>query len=551
MPGWSCGDGHPLLPGSRGRDGQGTAGGVFNYSGTISLLNTVVAGNTAPNGSPDVAGAFVSSGFNLIGNSQGATGLSINDYQNVAAGLGPLQDNGGPTFTCVLHQGSLAIGTGTSVGAPTIDQRSVPRPPNQVDIGAFQVATLITPAVTWSNPADISYPTPLGAAQLNATVGVEGTLQYAPPTGTVLAAGANQILTVVFTPSDLSKYTAATNSLTINVLKADQKIIFDAIGNHQIGDPPLLLSAGASSGLPVSFSVISGPAKVTGNLLTLGSSSGLVTVRASQTGDANHNAAPSVDRTFVLGTFPLPVISVQPNDQPVNAGDRVTFVVEASNGPLQYQWRFDGKAIQNEVGSTLVLTRVRATQAGPYDVIVSNPSGSVSSRVAVLTVNIASGSPLIVNQPQNQNLRVGEATTFTVVTAGASPLYYQWLQGQSGDTSGLIAGATNASYLAVNVTTNTMLWVNVKNAYGTTDSDTALVTMFPANAARLKLQMIAGQAGLTIDGIKNTTYRIEYSTDLGANTWTNLLDLVLPVSPFTFFDSKSVTPERFYRAVTP
>jgi Immunoglobulin domain len=538
-------------PASNGTEGQGIGGAIYNYAGVVNLLNTVVSGSNATSASPDLAGPFTSSGFNLIGNNQGVSGLSILDFQNVAANLGPLQDNGGSTLTCALLQGSPAIGAGTANGAPLIDQRGVPRPPNHVDIGAFQLATLITPAVAWSNPADIVYPRPLGAAQLIATVGVEGTLRYSPPAGTVLSAGANQLLTVVFTPTDLSKYTAATNNVTINVLKANQTITFDPIGNHPIGDPPILLSASTSSGLPVSFSLISGPAKLTGNLLTLGSTSGLVTVRASQAGDANHNPAPSVDQAFVLGTFPLPVISVQPSDQNVNAGDRVTFNVDASNGPLQYQWHFDGKAIQSEVASTLVLARVKATQAGPYDVIVSNPSGSVTSRVAVLTVNIPAGSPVIVSQPQDQNVRVGEATTFSVVAAGAHPFSFQWYQGPSGDTSRLIAGATNASYLALNLTTNTVLWVNVENSYGTADSEAAVVTMFPANAARLKLQMIAGQASLTIDGILGTTYRIEYSTDLGANTWTNLLDLTLPISPFTFFDSSSLTRERFYRAVTP
>jgi hypothetical protein len=43
----------------------------------------------------------VTTGFNLIGNNQGATNLSINDFQNVPANLNALQDNGGPTLTCV------------------------------------------------------------------------------------------------------------------------------------------------------------------------------------------------------------------------------------------------------------------------------------------------------------------------------------------------------------------------------------------------------------------------------------------------------------------
>jgi len=106
------------------------------------VVNTIIAGNAANSSSPDLCGAFISSGFNLIGNSQGATDLSINDFQNEAANLGSLQDNGGFTLTCVPLQGSLAIGYGTSAGAPRTDQRGVPRPRNGVvDMGAVQTVT--------------------------------------------------------------------------------------------------------------------------------------------------------------------------------------------------------------------------------------------------------------------------------------------------------------------------------------------------------------------------------------------------------------------------
>jgi hypothetical protein len=125
------------IPGS---DGQASGGGIYNLFGTVSLLNTIASGNTAGNSSPDLYGAFVTTGFNLIGNNEGATNLSINDFQNVPANLKPLQDNGGPTLTCVPQQGSLAISYGTSTGAPRTDQRGVPRPPvGSCDIGAVQV----------------------------------------------------------------------------------------------------------------------------------------------------------------------------------------------------------------------------------------------------------------------------------------------------------------------------------------------------------------------------------------------------------------------------
>ena len=137
------GTGGQVAPGGQaGNGGQGIGGGIFNIGGTITLLNTIIASNGAQNSSPDLYGNFTTTGYNLIGNIQGATNLSIFDFQNVVANLGPFQDNGGATLTCAPLHGSLAIGNGTSAGAPTIDQRGVPRPQGGAfDIGAVQAVT--------------------------------------------------------------------------------------------------------------------------------------------------------------------------------------------------------------------------------------------------------------------------------------------------------------------------------------------------------------------------------------------------------------------------
>ncbi len=522
------------------------ANGLFNYSGTVNLCNTLIANNES-----DVYGKFVSSGFNLIGNSHGATGLSVNDYQDVPANIGPLQDNGGPTFTHALLQGSLAIGAGTSVGAPTVDQRGVARPIGRCDIGAFQFITLIVPTITWNSPTDIIYSAALSSKQLNASATAAGVLTYNPPAGTVLLPGSNQVLRVVFTPTDSSRYTGTSNSVMINVLKANQTIAFNPLDNKKIGDAPVILSASASSGLPVTFSLISGPATLIGNLLSLGSSNGWIVVRASQAGNTNYNAAPNVDGSFYLGTLPLPIILSQPFSQTLSPGDRLTLTVVATNGPLNYQWRFVGSPIPGQTGSSLVLGRVQASQGGPYDVIVSNPSGSVTSRIAMLTVNVVPGSPIIIQQPLNLNLRLGENALLSVFANGSPPFLYQWYRGLSGDTTSPIPGATNANY-TVGPSSNSVYWVNVRNPLGSADSDSASIIIFPANAAKLRLQMYSGLPGLIIDGVTGTTYRIEYSKGLTPTNWTKVIDLSLPSNPFTFIDTGAVNaPSRFYRAVVP
>ena len=74
--------------------------------------------------------------------------------------------------------------------------------------------------LVWLTPTDITYGTPLGTAQLNALANAAGTYAYTPPTGTIPDVGSNQTLTVIFTPSDAANFSAATQSVSINVLPA-------------------------------------------------------------------------------------------------------------------------------------------------------------------------------------------------------------------------------------------------------------------------------------------------------------------------------------------
>ncbi len=86
---------------------------------------------------------------------------------------------------------------------------------------------------------------------------------------------------------------------SFTVAKANQIITFNPLPNRAIGEPPFMVSATSSSGLQVGFNLVSGPAAISGNTLTL-TNTGTVAVRASQSGDANYDAASSVDQRFTI-----------------------------------------------------------------------------------------------------------------------------------------------------------------------------------------------------------------------------------------------------------
>ncbi|HEX8150251.1 MAG TPA: MBG domain-containing protein [Pyrinomonadaceae bacterium] len=107
---------------------------------------------------------------------------------------------------------------------------SIPETANHT-AGASQPAAVkvnrATPVINWANPSAVVYGTPLGGAQLNAAAtrgaggpAVDGVYAYTPAAGKVLDVGNGQTLHVEFTPADAANYTAASQDVTINVVRA-------------------------------------------------------------------------------------------------------------------------------------------------------------------------------------------------------------------------------------------------------------------------------------------------------------------------------------------
>jgi hypothetical protein len=116
-------------------------------------------------------------------------------------------------------------------------------------------------------------------------------------TTTSLSVGSHSITASY--PGDNNSLASTSTVVTQVVNKADQFITFTALSDKTYGDAPFNLSATASSGLPVSFQILSGPATVSGTTVTItGAGSGAV--RASQAGDGNYNAAPDFDESFTV-----------------------------------------------------------------------------------------------------------------------------------------------------------------------------------------------------------------------------------------------------------
>jgi hypothetical protein len=172
-------------------------------------------------------------------------------------------------------------------------------------------------------------------------------------------------------------------------------------------------------------------------------------------------------------------------------------------------------------------------------VTVSNSIGYAISAPATLAVL---SPPQVLSQPSSQIGYWGKSVTLTVTAVGNSPLSYQWLKNATA-----IVGATGSSLFLTNLQMADAgnYLVVVTNAYGSTTSSNAYLTMNPAGVS------LALYSGITIDGVVGLTYGIQYSTDLSnTNGWRGMANVTLSVPTELWFDVQPASqPQRYYRVV--
>ena len=88
-----------------------------------------------------------------------------------------------------------------------------------------------------------------------------------------------------------------------------------------------------------------------------------------------------------------PSITIQPSGGSVLVGSNITLTVQAiGSAPLRYQWQISGANLAGQTNTSLAILDVVSTNPTPYDVIVTNAFGSVTSAVVNVTAVIVGSS---------------------------------------------------------------------------------------------------------------------------------------------------------------
>jgi hypothetical protein len=184
--------------------------------------------------------------------------------------------------------------------------------------GQYSGTGIATPTGT------ISYTIGTGNAQLAA-------ISSGTATVSIPSTQASGLYTVAVTYAGDTDYSAATAlSFQVQVGQQAQTIAFNSLTPVTYGAAPITLSATATSGLPVTFTVKSGPATLNGNVLTA-TGAGSVVIAADQAGNTLWQAATEVTQTLTIGKAAPAAIGLASSSNPVLVQNAVTLTATVSS----------------------------------------------------------------------------------------------------------------------------------------------------------------------------------------------------------------------------
>lgn len=179
-----------------------------------------------------------------------------------------------------------------------------------------------------------------------------------------------------------------------------QAITFPQIANKLISDPPFQLLASASSGLPVSYEIVSGPATLNGDMVTLDGVPGEVTIKVSQPGDGTYDPAvdlfntfqvidPALNTPFIDGRSPLAGDVYVPTLKPIQlaAISNIAYPELFSVDDLVFEINGD-EIIPKDWGNEHYTAWWAPPAYGSYDVNIKATNNFGATSIETISINV-------------------------------------------------------------------------------------------------------------------------------------------------------------------
>ena len=256
-----------------------------------------------------------------------ATGTVTFTFGNVTLGTVTISD-GAATAVATLNVTSLPIGTDSLTATYSGDSNFATSTGSlqYIIAPAAPPITFTVPNHTFGDPSFTVLATSSSAGAFTYSV-VSGPATISGSTVTLTGAGTVVLQTI---QAASGNYVSSTQNAAFTVAQESQTIAFATPASPvPYASGPITLSATASSGLTIAFSVHSGPATVSGSTLTI-TGIGTVVVAADQPGNNNYLAAPQVTHAIVVNKG-LPVVTMAASPNPVFLQAPVTLTATVSS----------------------------------------------------------------------------------------------------------------------------------------------------------------------------------------------------------------------------
>ena len=217
-------------------------------------------------------------------------------------------------------------------------------PIKEITDASFEISASTTSGLT------LSYSIESGPATISGT--------------TISLTGTSGTVTVQVSQNGDNNYHSAMETISFNVLdpnKQDQEISFEAVADKTYGDPSFELEASSDSGLPITYTIVSGPATLTNNSLSI-TGAGIIVIAASQEGDDDYNAAATVQMSITVNKVMLSAVA---EDFTITYGDAIPQLTYAYSGFVNGE---DVNALTTEPSISTVANE--NSNAGNYEIIL-------------------------------------------------------------------------------------------------------------------------------------------------------------------------------------
>jgi hypothetical protein len=315
--------------------------------------------------------------------------------------------------------------------------------------------------------------------------------------------------------------------------------------NQTYGNAPFAVSATASSGLPVSFTILSGPATIISNTVTI-QGVGTVTIQASQAGNSSWNPAPNLSQSFAVSAKTI-TASITASNKIYDGGAAAAIASRALAGVV-------GGDIVNLIGGTasfadknvgagktVIATGLSLGGASATNYLLASTSATTAADITPVTLRV---------QADDQTRAYG--TTNPVLTVS-------YLGFVNSEGTNVLSGAPSVSTTAttnslagtypITVSAGTLSAANYSFSFLSGQlTVTAPAVVLPGNLTGI--QVTSGTVALSFVGSPGTTYHIQRTAGIqdAGTVWSDIGSATTDAAgQGTFTDNNPLSGQGFYR----